>query len=43
MCDYFEKFGVIVVGEFFIEGYSFEYCFVVCNGKFVGLLIDEIN
>ena len=43
MCDHFEKLGATVVGEFPIEGYSFEHCSAVRNGKFVGLPIDEIN
>ncbi|NET16922.1 MAG: flavodoxin, partial [Okeania sp. SIO1H6] len=43
MCDHFEKLGATIVGDFPIEGYSFEHSSAVRNGKFVGLPIDEVN
>ena len=43
MCDQFEKLGATIVGDFPIEGYSFEHSSAVRNGKFVGLPIDEVN
>ncbi|GGA31218.1 flavodoxin [Okeania sp. KiyG1] len=43
MCDQFEKLGATIVGDFPIEGYSFEHSSAVRNDKFVGLPIDEVN
>ena len=41
--DHFKKLGATLVGEFPLDGYSYEYSFAVRNDKFVGLPIDEVN
>ena len=43
MYDHFEKLGATMVGDFPIEGYSFEHSTAVRDGKFLGLPIDEVN
>jgi flavodoxin I len=41
--DHFKKLGATLVGEFPLDGYTYEYSFAVRNDKFVGLPIDEVN
>lgn len=41
--DHFKKLGATLVGEFPLDGYSYEYSFAVRDDKFVGLPIDEVN
>ncbi len=41
--DHFKKLGATIVGQFPLDGYSYEYSFAVRDDKFVGLPIDEVN
>lgn len=41
--DHFKKLGATLVGEFPLDGYTYEYSLAVRNDKFVGLPIDEVN
>ncbi len=43
MYKHFQKLGATMVGDFPIEGYSFEHSPAVHDGRFVGLPIDEVN
>jgi flavodoxin I len=41
--DHFKKLGATLVGQFPLDGYTYEYSFAVRDNKFVGLPIDEVN
>ncbi|MBP5973292.1 flavodoxin [Brasilonema sp. CT11] len=41
--NHFKELGATFVGEFPLDGYTYEYSFAVRDDKFVGLPIDEVN
>lgn len=41
--DHFKKLGATIIGEFPLDGYSYEYSSAVRDDKFIGLPIDEVN
>ena len=43
MAEFFESKGAAIVGEFPLEGYTFESSKAVKNGQFVGLPLDQEN
>ena len=43
MAEFFESKGGAIVGEFPLEGYTFESSKAVKNGQFVGLPLDQEN
>jgi flavodoxin I len=43
IADFFEKRGVMIVGKFPVEGYSFEGSKAVQNNEFLGLPLDQEN
>ena len=43
MAEFFESKGAAIVGEFPLEGYTFESSKAVKNGHFVGLPLDQEN